>query len=1470
MITQSDAALAAWRATERTLDAKVVITDSNGKSTEYGTADITSIGYDSGAWTGDTFSIGSTYENNITVAFAHLVEGLKQGFKVTAKIGIKLPDGTYEYAPLGIFIISDEITMDRNNDATTIKAYDQMCVMQGTYTSKLTYPAKVVDVIAEIANMAGVKLNTDDIARLPVLQDLPSAINGQSYCTAIGWIAQFYGGFATFDCDGKLTIRQVTDASYTLDPGQYLQAGLTKNEATYQIGGIQCQVTTTTKDSTGESSENTTTLQAGSTAGSQIQITNNLMTQDRLDAIWNSIKDITFYPYSLTWFGNPAVEAGDWLTLQDTKGNKFNVPNNSYTMTFDGSLSATSKADQTSTSSSSYSYSGTLSQTVKQLAGRQGATGNYIYGTDITVAPANAKNGDLWYKQNGNKVEMWLYEKQPNGTGKWVKKVDDLTGAEISEKVNTAISDADIAKQNANTAVETGNSALAKAQTGIDTANAAADKASDASVDASKAINDSASAIAQAQSAASAASNSVNIATAVKQSITELKGGSTATIAELEDGLALKLTKDDLDGYATEDWTSNQITTTASRLQEQITSVKKAVDTATTNVTTLTTDVNGLKTSVSTVTNTANQSKVDISTLQQQATGFQANITSLQQTKADQSWTTNQINATSNSLKVTIADIQGQVNDSAVGNNILTGTLNWTDWVVNGTIEQGTPDIVHHSSTATTQNTDIVQYHLLNLESSKTYTASFYAKGTGSFIFYCYPNVGFTAGDNRTVITLTDTFKRYTITFTTVSNLSGVKNFLLRNNVATLDGTSNTVEVWVYGCKVESGPHATDWCQNAAELATASSVVALSATVDSLSSIVSKKVDTTTFTSYQTQTATAMADKVSSGAFNSYKTQTDSAIQSKVSSADYNTKVTQLSNMINSKVSQSDWTNSAVGTNLIPNSSASQGGIWGYNSSVGTNGNYKNGSIPIWVIHNSSKTAEVTSGGKRFVIEPNTQYTLSFTGLMAGNVTNVDVYVLGSSTITDINDTSSKFDIIQEPMKEIRLTPGTAQVYSSTFTTPAGVKTAYVRFDNNSSTNGSDAILLFTDVKIEKGTHATAWCPAASEIANYSQIQQLSDNINLRVQKNDVINQINVSSESILIAGNKVHITGSTTIDNAVIKSAMIDSLSADKITAGTLNAANVNIINMNANNISTGTLSGVSIHQNSNSSQTWIDNNGIHNTDNNGRDVWIKNGTLRFEQNSTEVGSIYSGSIAQGSGIMILGDLSSITSADYNTSIDVFKHSLGGISIRDEGDGKASVIQANGYIHSTVMPTNANSTVSELEQGINSDGTPYLNINASSSSNTNMIVLDKGIGITSTGMVSIMGSDMQVYSDFSVVGSKNAIVETSAGWARINAYETAEYYFGDIAKVNTGSGSKVKIMMDSLFLETVNTNIDYHVFVSSYGAGYAWVSKQTSTYFVIESNVPNLEVSYEIKAKRKGYENVRLEIDKDFRKEAA
>lgn len=85
---------------------------------------------------------------------------------------------------------------------------------------------------------------------------------------------------------------------------------------------------------------------------------------------------------------------------------------------------------------------------------------------------------------------------------------------------------------------------------------------------------------------------------------------------------------------------------------------------------------------------------------------------------------------------------------------------------------------------------------------------------------------------------------------------------------------------------------------------------------------------------------------------------------------------------------------------------------------------------------------------------------------------------------------------------------------------------------------------------------------------NYSAFTQLQDDINLRVKKGDVINQINVSDESILIDGKKVHITGDTVFDNNIIAKGMIQ---AGAVTADKLAAADITL----GKNTATGVVAG-------------------------------------------------------------------------------------------------------------------------------------------------------------------------------------------------------------------------------------------------------------------------------------------------------
>lgn len=108
--------------------------------------------------------------------------------------------------------------------------------------------------------------------------------------------------------------------------------------------------------------------------------------------------------------------------------------------------------------------------------------------------------------------------------------------------------------------------------------------------------------------------------------------------------------------------------------------------------------------------------------------------------------------------------------------------------------------------------------------------------------------------------------------------------------------------------------------------------------------------------------------------------------------------------------------------------------------------------------------------------------------------------------------------------------------------------------------------------------------------------------------------------------------------------------------------------------------------------------------------------------------------------------------------------------------------------------------------------------------------------------------------------GKKNSAVPTSKGIVGINAYETAEYYFGDLGENTTDNNGQVVVTIDPLFAETVCLAVPYHVFVSSYSDAYVWVTDRTETSFTVHSSKPNTDFSWEMKAKRKGFDNDRME----------
>ena len=115
------------------------------------------------------------------------------------------------------------------------------------------------------------------------------------------------------------------------------------------------------------------------------------------------------------------------------------------------------------------------------------------------------------------------------------------------------------------------------------------------------------------------------------------------------------------------------------------------------------------------------------------------------------------------------------------------------------------------------------------------------------------------------------------------------------------------------------------------------------------------------------------------------------------------------------------------------------------------------------------------------------------------------------------------------------------------------------------------------------------------------------------------------------------------------------------------------------------------------------------------------------------------------------------------------------------------------------------------------------------------------------------------VLGNLIVYGTKNAAQITRDGIRATPAYETAENYVGDIGESKTGQDNTVKIDIDPLVYDMVNTEIGYQVFVTPYSAARVWVSQRDEMSFVVESDTPNAPFGWELKAHRRGYESQRL-----------
>ena len=116
---------------------------------------------------------------------------------------------------------------------------------------------------------------------------------------------------------------------------------------------------------------------------------------------------------------------------------------------------------------------------------------------------------------------------------------------------------------------------------------------------------------------------------------------------------------------------------------------------------------------------------------------------------------------------------------------------------------------------------------------------------------------------------------------------------------------------------------------------------------------------------------------------------------------------------------------------------------------------------------------------------------------------------------------------------------------------------------------------------------------------------------------------------------------------------------------------------------------------------------------------------------------------------------------------------------------------------------------------------------------------------------------------DLSCTGTKGAVVNLPDNrWVNLYAVESPDNWFEDFGSGQLSAGKSV-IKLDSTFAATVNSSLDYHVFLTPSGDSRGlYVANRTATSFEVREQgggTSSVSFDYRIVARRKGYENIRM-----------
>lgn len=218
------------------------------------------------------------------------------------------------WIPLGVFYVTNTETNDEDR-TFSVTAYDGMQKLLGDFDATeigVTFPITAWSLLSAIATYFDMTVTCDETAD-DTLDEITfdEAYEG-TYRDYVGWIAGLVGANAHMGRSGDLALVTYKDHDLTVPRILQHMGGATVNYGgsvsyTAMVSGVA-----------------EAPIYPSSRTGNPITYTNPYITTEELDAVCDTVlgeSGITVTPCNVTWRGDPRVDAGDIVNVEDKDGN---------------------------------------------------------------------------------------------------------------------------------------------------------------------------------------------------------------------------------------------------------------------------------------------------------------------------------------------------------------------------------------------------------------------------------------------------------------------------------------------------------------------------------------------------------------------------------------------------------------------------------------------------------------------------------------------------------------------------------------------------------------------------------------------------------------------------------------------------------------------------------------------------------------------------------------------------------------------------------------------------------------------------------------------------------------------------------------------------------------------------------------------------------------------------------------------